>query len=169
MDNIQNWLQQLENELDTAEDRTIYSRETPQGPRVDFEIIERTKFGAFPETVRELQSKAPLPCGHQVSKENPFGGYCNGRKFEWPFRTKKCGREYCSLCAVQCPRCGIYVGASCCARNFEGVFFCKTCKRKKMALKVICILAAILLHPFIGQDKDEDARPETPSEPSSRS
>ena len=137
-------------ERDSSEDRTVYVRETPSGERVDFEIVERTSFRGYPETVRELRSKGPLPCGHPVDKANPFSGYCNGRRF---FR--KCRREHCSRCSLQCPRCGTSVSVACCARPFAGELFCKRCARLLKAGMLCMAIGRLLTTPFIGETREE--------------
>lgn len=135
---------------ETSEDRTLHSRERPgrRGIRVDFEVIERTSFeGAYPETVREFRSKQPLDCHHQVSRENPFVGYCAGKRFLF----RSCGKEFCSFCAVQCPECGRFVSASCCARNFEGELLCKGCRRLLRLKKSLRFVFVLLLNPFLSE------------------
>jgi hypothetical protein len=122
-----------------SEDRTVYIRQTPYGPTVDFEVVERTSFEkAYPETTRELRTAAPLPCGHHVNKDNPIGGYC-----------VICTQEYCSRCARICPRCGRSISSNCCAREFEGMFFCEQCRRTLRAQRAARICASFLLRPFL--------------------
>lgn len=154
MDNIHDLLRQMGDGEET-EDRTVYIRETAQGPKIDYEMVERTSFAsAYPETVREFRSKQPLSCGHLVdAKTNPFGGYCQRRRL---FRRESCGKEYCSLCAVQCPRCGIFVGASCCARSLDGVFYCRSCKRALSARRWLGSSLAFLFAPFLSESLPDD-------------
>ena len=146
MDDLDDLLN-LGQEEEASEDSTVYLRETPTGPRVDFEIRERTNFNkAYPETIREFRSSNPLPCGHQVSKVNPFGGYCRGRRF---FRV--CGKEYCSLCGVQCSKCGISVSLLCCGTPYPSrpdQFLCKKCRRSLKARNALKVLFRILIRPF---------------------
>ena len=154
MDDIRDIFRNL-GEAEETEDKTIYVRETPSGQKIDFEVIERTSFAsAYPETVREFRSKQPLSCGHVVDgKTNNFGGYCQSRPrlFGHP-----CGKEYCSLCAVQCPRCGVFVGASCCARSVEGIFHCRPCKRALSARRFLGGSVAFLLAPFLSESLPND-------------
>lgn len=156
MDNLDDLLRGLREGEDSSEDKTLFIRETSKGPKVDFEIIERTSFEkAYPETVKELRSKEPLGCSHLISKENPFGGYCGGKKFLFFLRRKTCGKEYCARCAVQCS-CGIFVSANCCVRQFEGILYCKKCWRRLRTIKAIKTFFNILLHPFVSQDLSDD-------------
>lgn len=142
---------------DTSEDRTLHVRERPGGrePRVDFEVVERVNWAnSYPETVREFRSKEPLPCGHPVTRENPFGGYCKGNKFLNPLAS--CETEYCSICATPC-ECGRVVSAFCCARIFEGKLVCKACRRKLRLIKAFRICFAILIHPFISDTSPDES------------
>jgi len=158
MNNFHDLLRGFDENEESAEDRTSHIRETSYGRRVDFEIVEKTNFsGAFPETIRELITKGPLSCGHTVSRENQFSGYCQGKNLGFFITKKICGNEYCTFCAVQCP-CGIFVSANCCARQFEETLYCKSCARKLKTAKFLKMLFLLLLFPFIQQDSIEDEK-----------
>lgn len=142
-----------------VEDKTVFVRETPSGARTDFEIIERTTFRGYPETVKEMRSKGPLACGHPVTKENPFGGYCQGKHGQ-------CGAEYCARwCGLQCPRCGVFVSAHCCAHEHDGVLLCKPCAKKLARKRFWTTVLTILIAPFIsdGDEEEPGSRPARPS------
>jgi len=126
---------------DEIEDRTIYSRRTPYGRRQDFTQSEKTRFkNGLPQTIKEHRSGKALPCGHHVTKDNPFGGYC-----------ALCGEEYCSRCTRMCPRCGKSVSANCCARRFDGEFYCFSCRRVLMFRKVVRVCFSIIGAPFLSE------------------
>lgn len=140
-------------EDEESEDRTVYFRESPSGQKKDFEIVEKTRFtGAYPETVRELRTQLPLSCGHPVSKDNPFGGYCQARRGF--LGQKRCGKELCSHCAVQC-RCGTFIGP-CCAREFEWQLFCRRCAMKLRLRKALRLSVLVLMRPFLDEGIQND-------------
>lgn len=153
MRNIDELLQELQQEDEWSEDRTIYVRETPHGTRVDFESIERTSFQkAYPETTRRLVTQQALPCGHPVTKDNPFGGYCQGRSL---VGMRRCNNEYCASCAVQCTRCGVFVSARCCARPLNDALYCRSCRNLIVARRLVFGLLRALVHPFTVAYPDE--------------
>jgi hypothetical protein len=130
-------------EAEPSEDRTVWVRETAHGDRTDFESIERTSFrNGYPETTKELRSKPALPCGHHVTKETPFGGYC-----------VLCREEYCARCARICPRCGRSISSNCCAREFESAFFCKPCRRALRIKNAARVCLSLLLRPFLAEPR----------------
>jgi hypothetical protein len=86
----------------SSTDRTLYTRETPEGGIVcDTEWIERTSFEkAYPETTKEMRTKRPLDCGHTVSaKESPLGGYCQAQRGTILHR-HKCNTAFCAKCGL---------------------------------------------------------------------
>lgn len=123
----------------SSEDRTVHLREGPYGPRVEFVIIERTSFDkAYPETTKELRTGPSLPCGHHVTKDNPFGGYC-----------VLCTQEYCSRCSRSCPTCGRSISINCCAREYAGSFVCLHCRRTLRRREAARAVFSFLMRPFL--------------------
>ncbi len=140
-------------EEDASEDKTVYVRNTPQGEKVDYEITDRLALnGGSPSTTRELRSVGVLPCGHPVTAQNSFAGECQNKRWTLLLYRRLCREEYCARCAVQCPRCGKFVSAHCCARAFEGVLYCKPCRR-------VLILKKLVMFPFVvgGSELSDDA------------
>lgn len=120
-------------------DRTLYTRVTPYGVRVDFEVRETTSWaGASPEVIKELRTAPPLACLHHVTKDNPFGGYCI-----------LCTQEYCSRCVRACPHCGRSISINCCAREYEGTFVCLLCRRTLRRRKAARAVFSFLMRPFL--------------------
>lgn len=152
MSGIEDWLKNL-TEADTTEDRTAYVRETPDFQRrVDHEVVERTSFQkGYPETAREILLRRPLDCGHHVNDANSFGGYCQGPGHDSP---QLCGREYCTACAVRCPKCGLSVSAHCCAAEFEDQFYCRDCAKKLRRRRTAKWLWDAVCHPFIEEENN---------------
>jgi hypothetical protein len=127
-------------------DRTVYIRETPNGPVVDFEVIERTSFEHdFPETTKEYHYKQALPCGHQIdNKEHTFGGYC-----------KMCGQEYCASCLLQC-KCGKSVSVACCAKLYDTELLCKKCAKHLKRKAILSKIWGIISHPFLAEEPEDE-------------
>ena len=158
LDDLLNNLQ--DDDEDPAEDRTLHVRVTPDGPRVDFEVRESTRFDrVYPETTKSLVTQLPLPCGHSVTRDNPFGGVCQGKRFGWPILRGRCNREYCVSCAIPCPRCGVFVSANCHASPFRGQMVCRHCCRVLKASRFLRKLWQVVLHPFISVDATAPAEP----------
>lgn len=148
--NFEELLKTLEKENEISEDRTIYLRDTLNGERVDFEIVEKTDFSnSYPATTKELRTKQALCCGHVVSKDNPFGGYCQGRNF---FFSAICNNEHCEKCILICPRCGVSASKNCHVGQFDGVLYCLRCRRTLLVLRILRSLIGILIYPFISPD-----------------
>jgi hypothetical protein len=145
MQDLDDLLRGLETQ-NSSTDRTVYIRETPNGPVVDFEVIEKTSFEHdFPETTKEYHYKSLLPCGHQVTKENPFGGYC-----------RLCGKEYCAKCLFQCPKCGVSVSTGCCVKTFDVDLLCKKCAKKLKRKALLSKIWGIISHPFLAEEPEDD-------------
>jgi len=144
-----------EEEDDTSTvDQSLYIRHTPQGPRNDYVMKETTSYGKdMPETVKEYITQEPVDCGHPITKETPFGCYCNGRKWIWSKTI--CQKETCALCMHPCPRCGIFVSRTCCAKPFGAQLICTTCRQKLVLLNLFTFGLSFLLKPFIGDQQHE--------------
>ena len=153
MDDPRSLFDELAESTETT-DSTRFIRDTPRGPRLDFEIVERTRFdGALPETVREYRTQAPLGCGHTVTRENPFGGHCQGQDLFG----RPCEQEYCSkFCAIQCPRCGISISTACCARQHDGQLICPRCRRLLRLHQALGWLGNLLVTPYLEDPYIED-------------
>ncbi len=146
-------LDDFDDDDEVSEDRTLFKRELPNGQeRTDFEVIERTVFGgAYPATTKEMRQKAPLACGHLVSKQNPVVGYCQGRRFGYTFTRRRCGRDYCEYCSALCERCSAAISASCCGRQWRRGFFCRSCLRWLRFKRSVQLLWRFALAPFTGE------------------
>lgn len=138
-----------------TEDRTVYIRDGLQGSRTDFVVIERTSFsGSYPSTVREYHSQSVLPCGHHVDRQHQFGGYCQGL-VGIPFRKRRCNKEYCQVCAVRCPRCGMFV-STCCAIPIGGVLHCRRCGNWLRFRQRVKSVLGFLAQPFVSEPTADD-------------
>jgi hypothetical protein len=151
MGSLEDWLTNLE-QAEPTEDRTAHVRETHYSlRRVDYEIVENTSFSkGYPETNREVRLRRSLDCGHHVTENNPFGGYCQGGGV----RTRPCSREYCAKCAVQCPYCGICVSAECHATSYEGTLVCRSCGRRLRTRRALRTTWELVIHPFVAEEDD---------------
>ena len=159
MQDLEELLRGLEQDQSST-DRTLYTRETPAGEIVcDAEWIESTSFEkAYPETTKEMRTKAPLACGHTVSgKERPFGGYCQATR-GIIFRRHKCNRSFCAAeqCGLVCPRCGLVVSTSCCAKPFEDQMLCRRCANNLKLRKALRACSHFIIHPFVCEGNLDD-------------
>ena len=110
-------IRQLTEGNQTSEDITRHIRILSDGRQVtDFTIIERTSLEGIPSTAKDFISSAPLPCGHIISKDNPFGGNC-----------PRCHRDYCTKCEQVCFRCRL-VTSTCCIKRYRKFLVCKRCR-----------------------------------------
>lgn len=143
---INELIKQLQ-ERTTSEDIILHIRQTPSGTKTDFVYVEKTDFsGAIPSTTKEYIAQLPLPCGHSLSKEITFGGYCS-----------ICSQEYCMLCAIQCRRCSRFISI-CCRRYFRKYIYCKKCYKLLWAKHIFYLI----MKPFTEEREDiQDVAQET--------
>lgn len=167
MDSQYDFVRELEEGSgNVSEDKIRNIRVTPSGEKIDSETTIRTdlSIASYGDKVKEFRSMDALDCGHHVSGQNPFGGYCQAKKSLHKLKKSVCGKEYCHLCMIRCQQCNVLISRNCCTRQVGESLLCPNCARKAKLTILILLLSSLvgwafsfLVYPFVqeGEMKDE--------------